>query len=188
MTRLLTATIFLITLGLAFAQPPVDYTLVCDVEGDTSVVGAASLVDGKLHVALDETVDASWTCDGTLRVEQDEDGTMTVRIDFDASGKPMVTLETMAEGDVDLSGDAQTLPEEAIAGMVGAQENRAMAAGHRADAEAETARERAEAAPEDVEEEASELLPETPDEDDAPEVSGSAGAAVDVNGAAEGRP
>lgn len=184
MTRLLTATIFLITFGLAFAQPPVDYTLLCEVEGDTTVVGAASYVDGELHVALDE----AWTCGGTLTVEQEPD--MTVEID--EAGE--VTL-TLADGDA-MSGIPQTLPEEAIAGMVTAQQNRAMAAEHREDAEgkAEAARERAGSAPEDVEkeapkEEAPEMeLPETPDEDVAPEVSGSAGSPANVGGAAKGRP
>lgn len=194
MQRLLTATIFLITLGLAFAQPPVDYTLLCevDVEGEvqTSVVGAASYVDGELHVALDEGV----TCEGTLTVEQDD--TLTVDIVFDdATGETTVTLVTADETDTDPSGVAQTLPEEAIAGMVGAQENRAAAADRRADAEekADAARERGE----DASEEATEDLPETPDEtpeepeaavEQATEVGGAASVDAKPDEAGKGRP
>jgi len=159
MQRILTATIFLLTLGLAFGQPPVDYTLLCD----DGVVGAASYVDGELHVALDE---GYTPCEGTLSVEQDE--TLTVEIEIDAdTGEPTVTLETEGDGP-DLSAAARTLPEEAIAGMVGAQKNRAMAAEHRAEAQekAEAARERGKGAPEEADEEGEEPLPE-----DLPETS-----------------
>lgn len=192
MTRLLTATIFLITLGLAFAQPPTDYTLLCEVEGEiqASVVGAASYVDGELHVALDESLDADWTCDGTLTVEQDP--TLEVVIEFDAeTGEATVTVVTEDETDTDLSGDAQTLPEEAIAGMVIAQENRAMAAEHRADAEA-----KADAARERGEEEAAEERepeegePEEPEVavENATEVGGGVGIDAKPDEAGEGRP
>ena len=166
MNRRLTATIFLIGLGLAFAQPPTDYTLLCGSE----VAGAVSYVDGELHVALDEgwTSDEGWTCDGTLTVEQDAE--LKVEIDVDAdTGEVTVTLVTEGDTDADPSGVAETLPEEDIAGMVTAQENRAMAAKHRADAEAkaDAARERGENAREEAAEESeSEDLPETPD--DAP--------------------
>lgn len=203
MQRILTSTILLFTLGLAFAQPPVDYTLLCD--GD--VVGAASSVDSELHVALDEDL----ICEGALTVEQD--GTLTVTINVDeVTGETTVTLETEEEGDADLSGVARTLPEEAIAGMVGAQKNRAAAAAHRADAQskADAARERAEGARDDAAEEhrsedrpehrpedRPEHRPETPDDapegpeaaiEHATEVSGGVGPRAKPEEPGEGRP
>ncbi len=189
MKRRLTAIIFLITLGLAFAQPPVDYTLLCEVEVDseirTSIIGAASYVDGELHVSLDEGV----TCEGTLSVEQDD--TLDVSIVSDpATGETTVTILTKqdAEGDVDLSGIAKTLPEEAIAGMVVAQENRAAAGTHRADAEAkaDAARERSDERREEVEEDATEG-PEAAIEH-ATEVGGGVGLDAKPDRAGEGRP
>ena len=202
MQRILTATVFLLTLGLAFGQPPVDYTLLCEVEVEgevqTTVVGAASSVDGELHVALDEDYTP---CEGTLSVEQDE--TLTVDIGLDEeTGETTVSLETEGDDPV-LSAIAQTLPEEAIAGMVGAQKNRAMAAEHRAEAQdkAEAARERGKGAPEEADEEGEEPLPEdlpeTPDDEiegpdaaieHATEVSGGVGPDAKPEAPGAGRP
>lgn len=218
MQRILTATIFLLTLGLAFGQPPVDYTVLCEVEVEgeveTTVVGAASYVDSELRVALDE----GWTCEGTLTVEQDAELTVTIDID-DETGETTVTLATDGEEDADLTGVARTVPEEAIAGMVGAQKNRAAAATHRADAEAkaDAARERAGAARDDSEKDDSEKddateesaeehrpeerrpedLPEPPDDapegpeaavERATEMSGGAGPGAKPEEPGEGRP
>lgn len=205
MQRILTATIFLLTLGLAFAQPPVDYTLLCEVEVEVEgevetalvVFGVASYVDDKLHVALDEGV----TCkEGTETVE---DETLTVDVVFDTEGEATVTLATDVEGAEDMSAVAQTLPEEAIAGMVGAQKNRAMAADHReaAQQKADEARARGEGAPDDVEGAPEEHLPEelpvTPDDEGdeaeaaiehANEMSGGMGPDAKPEAPGEGRP
>jgi hypothetical protein len=127
MRRVFSSLVFVLVWGAAMAQPPVDYTLVCDDE----VVGTASYVDGELHVAWSEGV----TCEGTLSVAQDSD--LIVAIDTDADGRTTVTI-TDVDGSV--SGVAEELPQVAVDGMATAQENRAEA-GTDADEAAEAAAE-----------------------------------------------
>jgi hypothetical protein len=114
----------LLIAGTAAAQPPVDYTLVCDDGESQFVIGAASFVDGALRVSL---VDGA-TCDGTVFVAQDTtlivtltvvDGVVTVTI-ADAEADPEFESEVR-------TAEAKELPPQAIAGMVTAQENRASA-------------------------------------------------------------
>ena len=107
---------FLVT-GMATAQPPVDYVLLC---GDEPI-GVVSVVDGELHAA----VIAGATCeDGELAISGhgfyvtltvDEDGVVHVEVDFD-------------EGDdTSMSATAVVVPQQAVDGMLRAHENRAAA-------------------------------------------------------------
>jgi hypothetical protein len=87
---------------------------VCHEDESQFVIGAASYVDGELHVALVE----GWTCEGTVSVAQHPDLIVTfgevdgVAIVAIGDHEPVVVTE---------------LPSQAIAGMVTAQERRAPA-------------------------------------------------------------
>jgi hypothetical protein len=135
--RILTTALFLMSLmvGIANAQPPVDYTLTCDGE----VIGVVSYVDGQFHVAILEGV----TCEGILSIAGDE--TLEVTLEWSDDG----AIVTIAGEQV----LAEEVPEQALAGMVTAQENRAEASENqtRGEEEAAAARERAPELPEAVE-------------------------------------
>lgn len=127
MKRTLFTLMFLATFGMALAGPPVDVQIVCGTGEDASLVGVASLVEDQLHVALiDGALEA---CDenlGVYGIADDatvftvsytlEDGVVTdVQVAFDADPAYEPTL-TYAE-----------VPEVAVLGKLGAQQNRAMA-------------------------------------------------------------
>lgn len=186
MRNILIATLALLGLGLALAQTPDDYTLLCD--GD--VIGAASYVDGELHVALEADVE----CGGELTVAQDD--TLVVTIET-VDGATTVTIEPAEDGEGEtLSGTAEHLPAEAIDGMVTAQENRAMAEQNRSEAEttAEEARAAADeagasdemGAPDDAG--APDELPGPPETPGEPEDADAAGDDARPEGVGEGRP
>lgn len=135
MTRILAVLFSLLVIGTAVAQPPVDYTLLCDGE----IIGTASYVGGELHVA----VVAGATCDGVLSVAEDDtldltlewgDGVLAVTID-DMSGEPV-------------SGPAIEVPQQAIDGMVGAARNRTAAAERRGHGQENSAAKREQHQPE----------------------------------------
>lgn len=111
MKNVVMGTVLMVVLGVAMAQAPEDYTLLCD--GD--VIGSAAYVDGELRVALSEGV----TCEGTVSVEQDGDLIVTLEVDDD--GATLVTV-TRLEGSA--SAVAEELPQVAIDGMATAQEKR----------------------------------------------------------------
>ena len=98
--------------GAAAAQPPVDYTLVCD----GVVIGAASYVDGELRVAL---IEGETCAEGTVSVAQHPDLNVVIGV---VDGVVTVTFV-----DDDSTIVAKELPSQAIAGMVTAQERRAPA-------------------------------------------------------------
>lgn len=131
MQRVLASTIFLLIMGLAAAQPPVDFTIECDGE----LIGTATYVDGELHASIVEGVE----CTGDLTVTQDPD----VFVELErADGETTVTLTSATEGSVtgdveELSSEALELPGVAIEGMATAQENRAAAAESGAEGEAD---------------------------------------------------
>jgi hypothetical protein len=100
-----------IFVGLAVAQPPVDYVLVCGDE----VIGAASFVDEEWHVAV--VVGA--TCDGTLSLIGPEDELDVVLDSY--AGLVMVTI-----GEVVVIADE--VPQPALDGMLTAQGNRGASA------------------------------------------------------------
>lgn len=174
MRRVFSSLVFVLVWGAAMAQPPVDYTLVCDDE----VVGTASHVDGELHVAWSEGV----TCEGTLSVAQDSD--LIVAVDTDADGRTTVTI-TDVDGSV--SGVAEELPQVAVDGMATAQENRAEA-GTDADEAAEVAAEDEANAREDAEEAADRAAAGNGNADDAAESGAEHAndAAGEERGAADG--
>jgi hypothetical protein len=136
MKRTLITTLFLTLLGLALAAPPVDVRLVCGEGEDAPLIGVASLVEDQLHVAL---------IDGAL--EACTEGVYGV-----ADGATVFAMSyTLVDGeltDVDVAFEdaayAPTLtyaqlPEVAVEGKLGAQQNREAAF-----ARAEDARARAE--------------------------------------------
>lgn len=100
--------------GAAAAQPPVDYTILCD----GAIIGAASFVDGELRVALVE----DWTCDGEVSVAQHEDLVVTI---VEVDGVWMLAIGD--GGPDDPMAFVEEVPSQAIAGMVTAQERRAPA-------------------------------------------------------------
>jgi hypothetical protein len=141
--------------GFASAQPPIDYTVTCDGE----VLGAASLIDGELHVAIEEGV----TCDGVLAVDGTE---LTVTFELDTEGTLVVTIDGV-------SGSAEQVPAVAIAGMVRARENRAAASENRGRGQETAAQHRTdgeEAVIEDAEDEDLLALAELPERPELPEV------------------
>lgn len=129
MKRTLIITTFLVLFGMALAGPPADVQLLCGEGEDAFLVGVASLVEDQLRVAL---------IDGAL--EACTDGVYGV-----ADGATVFTVSTtVVEGvitDVQVAFDADPeyaptltyveLPEVAVQGKLGAQQNRD-AAFHRA--------------------------------------------------------
>lgn len=108
---------FLVT-GMATAQPPVDYVLLC---GDEPI-GVVSVVDGELHAA----VIAGETCAvGDLAILGYAGFEVTVWVD--AFGAVMVSVEFGDDADSEMSAAAVVVPQEAIRGMLTAQGNRAAA-------------------------------------------------------------
>jgi hypothetical protein len=114
--RILTALLLLLVIGTAAAQPPVDYTLVCD--GVT--IGTVSYVDGEYHVAL--LVGATCEAPQVLSILEDEsldvtfelvDGVITFTIGEDATVPVLV----------------EEVPQQALDGRLTAHANRA-GAGH----------------------------------------------------------
>ena len=114
MRRMLAALFLILVIGTAAAQPPVDYTLMCD--GD--IIGAVSYVDGAYHV----TLLAGAACDGTLNIYEDE--SLDVTLDRDDDG--IVTV-TIGEDEVPVLVDE--VPQQALDGVLTAHANRAVA-GH----------------------------------------------------------
>lgn len=124
LTILLTA-LLLFALGGAFAATtPIDYSLLCTTDAeamsDVEVIGVATEVDGNLHVRL---VDG-WVCDEDSSVVvavavHDASVVFDVTITVDEFDG-LVTL-TFSHDEVEgLSGEATTLPHEAIDGMANA--------------------------------------------------------------------
>lgn len=159
-------TLMLLTLfGMALAGPPVDVRLVCGEGEDAPLVGVASLVEDQLHVAL---------IDGAL--EACTDGVYGV-----ADGATVFAMSyTLVDGvltDVDVAYEdaayAPTLtyaelPEVAVEGKLGAQQNREAAFERAAEARAR-AEERRGGPPADGDDEPSE------DEDEGEEAEEEAG-------------
>jgi hypothetical protein len=120
MKRTLSTLMFLALIGMVLAGPPVDYQLVCGEGPDAPVVGVASLVEDGLRVAYVEG--ALETCvDGIFGVLDGErvftlsvtpEGAVAVAFD-DAAYAPELTYDEV--------------PEVAVQGMLGAQQNRANA-------------------------------------------------------------
>jgi len=108
---------FLVT-GMATAQPPVDYVLLCGED----VIGVVSVVEGELHAA----VIAGETCDeDDLAILGDEEFEVTLTVGGDGD---IVVHATFGEGDdTGMSAEAVAVPQEAIYGMKKAHENRAAA-------------------------------------------------------------
>jgi hypothetical protein len=160
MRRILTATILPLALGLVLAQPPEDYQIVCDVDGEITVIGVVSLVDGELHAAVQE----EWSCEGVVAVTGD-DG-LTVMVD-EEDGTVTVSFAP-GEGEETVSAEAEALPRVAIEGMRTAQQNRERAMERRAEAH-EKAEQAREAAGEAGPPESLPDRPETPEEPEEPE-------------------
>ena len=122
MKRTLFTLMFLATFGMALAGPPVDVQLVCGEGEDAPLVGVASLVEDQLHVAL---------IDGAL--EACVDGVYGV-----TGGATLFTVNyTLLDGivdDVQVVFDEEStdvpsitfaeVPEVAVEGKLGAQQNR----------------------------------------------------------------
>jgi hypothetical protein len=111
--RTLLVLLSLLAIGMAGAQPPVDYTLMC---GDDAI-GAASYVAGAYHVVLLAGV----TCEGAVTVAEDE--ALVVALVRDADG---VTVTFGADAVV---ARVVEVPQQALEGKLNAHANRA-AAGH----------------------------------------------------------
>jgi hypothetical protein len=117
--RLLGAAFALVLLaGAAMAQPPVDYALACD----DVMIGVATVVDGRLEVAL---IEGAWCAeDATLLavpVSGDADA-IEVQLGFD-DGAITVWFEVFDE----LVAVAKELPRQAVEGMANAHRLRAAA-------------------------------------------------------------
>jgi hypothetical protein len=113
--RVFAALLLTLVVGTAAAQPPVDYTLLCD----DVVIGAVSYVDGAYHVVLL----AGATCDPDL-LSIAEDETMDVTLERDAEGVVTVTI-----GEDGATVLVDEVPQQALDGVRGAHANRAVA-GH----------------------------------------------------------
>ena len=112
MTRIFAALLLLLVIGLAAAQPPLDYTLMCDDE----IIGAVSYVDDGYHV----TLLAGVTCEGELSIAEDE--SLVVKLERDGDGIVTVTIDDEAYV-------AEEVPQQALDGVLTAHANRAVA-GH----------------------------------------------------------
>ena len=122
MKRTLFTLMFLATFGMALAGPPVDYQLVCGTGEDAPLVGVASLVEDQLHVALidgalEACIDGAYgVADGATVFTVSttlEDGVVTdVQVAFDADPEYVPAL-TYIE-----------VPQVAVEGKLGAQQNR----------------------------------------------------------------
>ncbi len=161
MKRTLMTTLFLTLFGMALAGPPVDVRLVCGEGEDAPLVGVASLVEDQLHVAL---------IDGAL--EACTEGVYGV-----TDGATVFTLSyTLVDGaiaDVDVAYEDAAyeptltyaeVPEVAVEGKLGAQQNREAAFERAADARAR-AEERRGGPPADGDDEPSEDEAEEADEE-----------------------
>ena len=113
MTRFLLFALFsFLVTGMATAQPPVDYVLLCDDD----VIGVVSLVDDELHAAMV----AGETCAGGVLTATVGEVTFPVTLTIDTDG-------TITVGFDEMSATAVVVPHEAIAGMQTAQVKRAAA-------------------------------------------------------------
>ena len=142
MKRFLIGLLFLAAFGLALAQPPVDYQLSCEIEGELTVIGVVSIVEGNAHVVLLAGVD----CYGYLDVTPDGLWVKLEDLGDDAFAVTVWDCDPEAEDDscAPYGADLITLdevPQEALKGMLLAQKNRAMAM-ERRDAAQERAQER----------------------------------------------
>ena len=114
MYRVLLLFFIAVFVGLAAAQPPQDYTVMC---GEAEI-GVASFIDGEWHFALV----IGETCYGQLQL-----------VDMDEGPYEGVEFELLEDGTVlvkDEAGDTVmvrtiTVPQHALDGMVRAQQNRA---------------------------------------------------------------
>jgi hypothetical protein len=133
-TRVLATLLFLLVIGMAAAQPPVDYILLCD----DVVIGTARYVGGGFDVAV---LEGAEECAEVRALSVVGDGVLAVSFAW-PGGILTVTLGEMWVV------AATVVPQPALYGMVGAAENRA-AAGELAGQGQETAaRDRAERQPE----------------------------------------
>ena len=110
MKRIFAALILLLVIGMAAAQPPVDYTLMCGEE----IIGAVSYVDGKYHV----TLLAGVTCENAL-LSNAEGDSLEVTLDYE-DGIVTVTID-------DEPYVAEEVPQQALDGVRAAHANRAVA-------------------------------------------------------------
>ncbi len=106
---------FLVT-GMATAQPPVDYVLLCGED----VIGVVSVVEGELHAAMV----AGETCaGGDLAILGYEEFEVTLTVGDDG----VVVIDVVFDEDYAMLAEAVAVPQEAIDGMKKAHENRAAA-------------------------------------------------------------
>lgn len=129
MKRSLIGTLLLTVFGMAFAGPPVDYQLTCDVEVTPVLVGVASLVEDQLHVALIAgaleacpVVDDLYVVSGFLAGAE----TASFQLTFDMDGL-MAGVAFVDDPEYAPDVNVEVVPEEAVAGKLGAQQNRAEA-------------------------------------------------------------
>lgn len=174
MQRFVASVAFLLVLGVAAAQPPEDYTLLCEGE----VIGTASYVDGELHASVVEGV----ACDSYLSVEQN--GDLIVTLESSEEDGTTVTITSAEDGS--LSAEAEELPQVAIDGKATAQENRAEATAN-ADAAAEAGAEAAADVEETASENAEEGAENAEDGIDNAADAAEVGADVAAGAAAEGK-
>lgn len=135
MKRTLITATFLALFSMAFAGPPVDVQLTCGEGEDAPLVGVASLVEDQVHVALIDGALAACV-DGVFAVA---DGatlfTVTYTVDPDSGA---ITDVQVAFDDPDDLPELtyQEVPEVAVEGKLGAQQNRAAARERAAEARA----------------------------------------------------
>ncbi len=137
MKRFLIGLLFLAAFGMALAQPPVDYQLSCEIEGELTVIGVVSIVEDNVRVAVLEGV----MCDAVLVTPEGapfeatlelEEGVLVVTLTFD---------DDYFDDPESIEWTLDEVPQEALDGMLRAQKNRAMAMELR-DAAQERAQER----------------------------------------------
>ncbi len=125
MKRTLFTLMFLATFGMALAGPPVDVQLVCGTDEDAALVGVASLVEDQLHVALiDGALEAC-----TAGVYGVVDGATVFTVSYLLVDGVVDDVQVVFEEDSTYE-PALTygeVPEVAVEGKLGAQQNRAMA-------------------------------------------------------------
>jgi hypothetical protein len=127
MMRTFLSTVLLAAVGVAAAAMPVDYQLVCGEGEDAYLVGVASLVEDQLHVALIDG--ALETCvDGVTGVTADG---LSFSVEYTVEDGVVVDLQVVFEDEGDGAYAPnltyEELPEVAVEGMLGAQQNRAEA-------------------------------------------------------------
>jgi len=141
MKRILLGSLFFAAFGLALAGPPVDYQLYCEVTDDVTMemtfafIGVASEVEGQLHVALiDGALEACVVVDGAVTVAAypqgvdpatpDAEGSFALTFEVDGTTGDWVFVPGV---EPEFETTIEEVPQVAVEGMRGAQENRAEA-------------------------------------------------------------